>query len=341
MTYIVTPQPLEKGIEMPNQSQNTTSRVLSLDGGGIRGVMTAYWLAAAEDELNGHIADHVDLIAGTSTGSILAAALSKRIPASEIVDLYRERGRDIFPATGERLWNRLGRVFTQGPSAPKYDVEGLEDSLKDCLGNTKMSELHEETKLLITTYDTVIRQPIILKSWRREYSSVPLWEATKASSSAPTYFPAHKTGVLGSETALIDGGVVANNPTACAIAEAVRLNAEDGDRSLNDFVVGSFGTGESTRPISVSQAREWGALEWAVPIISVLMDGASDSASYIAGQLIPEGQYFRFDTKLDNAFDDMDDASTTNIDALLRVANAYLEDGGRKRIQKFCGQLTA
>lgn len=314
-------------------------RILTLDGGGIRGVMTAYWLSELEKLLGGPVAEHVDLIAGTSTGSILASALCKRIPAREIIELYREKGREIFPSTGERLWNRMGRLFSQGPSAPKYGGEGLQDALKECLGNTLMSELEDHPKLLITAYNTVIREPVIFKSWREEYTFVPLWEAAKASSSAPTYFPAHITGVLGAETALVDGGVVANNPTACAIAEGVKLNAIKDGCPMNRFIVGSFGTGESTRPIGVSQAKEWGALEWAVPIISVLMDGAADSVSYIARQLLAEEHYYRFDTKLDKAFDDMDDASRTNIEALLNVAQAYLSSDGQKKLARFAKHL--
>ncbi len=306
-------------------------RILALDGGGIRGVMTAWWLAHLEKKLGKPTADHFDLIAGTSTGSILACALCKRIEAKDIVELYRERGRDIFPSTGSRLWDRLGRTFTQGFSAPKYGDEGLRSALRDCLGETRMGELDNSPKLLVTSYNTVSREAIVFKSWRDEYANVPLWEAAKASSSAPTYFPAHVTGVLGAQAPLVDGGVVANNPAACAIAEAVRLN-EDAETGigLRDFIVGSFGTGESTRPITIKQAREWGAVEWAVPVISVLMDGAADSVSYIAKQLIRNDRYFRVDCPLDKAFDDMDDASTTNIEALLNVAQRHLSSGGGK-----------
>ncbi len=319
-------------------------RILSLDGGGIRGVMTAHWLAALEDRLGGPVSKHVDLIAGTSTGSILGSALCIGVPAAEIVDLYRDRGREIFPATVERLWDRARRsIFElQGPSAPKYSDEGLEDTLRAQFGEITMGDLPERPGLMVTAYNTQTRRPEMFKSWRAKHAHVPLWEAAKASSSAPTYFPAHVTGVLGGRAPLVDGGVVANNPTACAIAEAVRLNLEGGGVPLDRFVVGSFGTGENDRPITLEAAREWGALEWAVPIISVLMDGAGEAVNYIAAKLLPEDRYVRLDRRLERGFDDMDDASRTNIDALLNLAEDYLrkEDGG-ERIEKLATLLEA
>jgi len=263
-------------------------RILSLDGGGVRGVLSAVWLTYLEKK-SGPVADNFDLIAGTSTGAILACALAERIPASDIADLYRDRGREIFPTAGGRLWDRLGRTFTQGPSAPKYSDAGLERTLRDVLGRTRLGDLSEGPALLVTAYDTFAREAVVFKSTKEEHADVPLWEAAKASASAPTYFPAHVTDVLGAASPMIDGGVVANNPVACAIAEAVKLNRRGNAAAvLPRLIVGSFGTGESAREISIAKAREWGALEWAVPIINVLMDGAADSAHYIARQLISE-----------------------------------------------------
>ena len=146
-------------------------------------------------------------------------------------------------------------------------------------------------------------------------------EVCRASSAAPTYFPAHAMKVEGRDCALIDGGVVANNPTACAIAEALRKDAQvDNSR---DLVVLSVGTGERTRSISLAAAREWGALEWAVPIIDVLFDGNTDSVDYIARYLVGNG-YFRMQEHLHIGLDDLDDTSATNLIALEFMAKEYL-----------------
>ncbi len=143
--------------------------------------------------------------------------------------------------------------------------------------------------------------------------------------------------VEGRPTSLIDGGVVANNPTACAIAEAMRKDARvDNSR---DLVVLSIGSGERNRPISLRSAREWGALEWAIPIIDVLFDASSDSVDYIAHYLIGSG-YLRMQTELLVGLDDLDDTSATNIAALEVLARGYLADPlTRSRLQALVAQL--
>lgn len=293
--------------------------VLSLDGGGIRGLMSAVWLAAVEKRLGGPIGTRLSLVAGTSTGSILAAAVASGIPAEEIVRLYETHGSTVFPSTAERLWSRARRLFSEGPSAPKYDGEGLEQVLRLAFGAAKFGDLPVRT--MVVAYDVRRRNATVMKSWREEYRDLDVADVVKASCSAPTYFPAHLVRIEGEVEPLVDGGVVANNPTACAIAEAIRLREK---RSLDDLLVLSIGTGESTREISAAQAKEWGALEWAVPVIDVLMDGAADAVDYIAARLLPDGRYFRLQTRLTEALDDMDDATRANLAALKKAARDRL-----------------
>lgn len=170
-----------------------------------------------------------------------------------------------------------------------------------------------------------------------------MWEICKASCSAPTYFPAHVMKLGKARTPLIDGGVVANNPTACAIAEGVRVNKgrPAGERAeIDDFVVASFGTGELTRPIDIAEALEWGALEWAVPIIDVLFDGSTDAVNYIATQILDDDRYFRFQARLDAAYDDMDNADATNLNALANTARRCLSaEGGDALLDRLAAQL--
>lgn len=308
-------------------SQNNPYRILSLDGGGIRGLMTAVWLHRLEDRLDGPLHQYFDLVAGTSTGAILACAVSRGISAKKIIDLYVERGREVFPGTADRLWSRLSRTFSEGLSAPKYDGEGLEKALKAVFRTTLFRTLKVKPTL-VTSYDTLTRTPVVFKNTQDRFQSIKVWEICKASAVAPSYFPAHVTEIAGARTPLIDGGVVANNPSACAIAEGIRINEErEPDRRipLDDFVVASFGTGQATRPISIEDAQEWGALEWAIPIVDVLFDGSADAADYISRQLIRSANYFRFQTVLHEAYDDMDNADRTNIEALMRIATAYID----------------
>lgn len=315
-------------------------RILALDGGGIRGLITAVWLQRLEEKLRGPAAEHFDLLAGTSTGSLLACALALGIPARQIVDLYRERGRLVFPGPASRLWSRFERAFTQGVSAPKYDGKGLDEELRRVFGGARLGELKRPT--LAVSYDTFNRQVVVFKSYRERHAQLPVWQVCRASSSAPAYFPACIMELGEAEIPLIDGGVVANNPTACAIAEGVRLNGAKSPKERigpTNFVVASFGTGELSRPITSDEATEWGALEWAIPLIDVLFDGSTDAVDYIATQILKEGNYFRFQTRLERAYDDLDDASATNVNALIATAQGYLAAGGEKLLDRLVKRI--
>ncbi|PIE22824.1 MAG: patatin [Planctomycetota bacterium] len=305
-------------------------RVLALDGGGIRGLMTAVWLEALEKrlqrELGQSLTESFDLVAGTSTGSILACAISSGLSASEIRQMYVKEAAAIFPGRLSRIWSRLGRFFDEGLSAPKYDGLGLEAALRRLFGDLRFGELQIKPTL-VTSYNTLTRCATVFKNTRERFADLCVWELTKASSAAPTYFAAQLLSVDGVEAPYIDGGLAANNPAACAIAEAIR----DSGRPLSEIVVASFGTGESTRSISIKEAQEWGALEWAIPVIDVLMDGAADTTEYIVKQLLAPEHYFRFQTPLDDAYDDMDNADNTNLGALQNLALAYLRKREVKR----------
>lgn len=298
-------------------------RILSLDGGGIRGLVTCRWLAGAEDALlaagKPGLMKSFDLYAGSSTGAIVASGLAIGLSPDTIAAMYRDNRHAIFPGMASRLWSRATRLFSAGPSAPQYDGKGLEKVLKKAFGDTRLGQV--KVPLLVTGYDTISRTPVIFKSFKPEHQDLPLWEVCRASAAAPTYFPAHGMKVQGKQCALIDGGVVANNPTACAIAEALRKDTRAG--VPQDLVVLSIGTGARTRSIDLASAREWGALEWAVPIIDVLFDGNADSVDYIARHLVGDS-YFRMQAELAIGMDDMDDVSETNVAALEAVARDYL-----------------
>lgn len=299
-------------------------RILSIDGGGIRGVVSCIWLdgvaQALRDTARPDLIASFDLLAGSSTGAMIACALGLGLSPAQAGQLYRIHRHTIFPGMPGRLWSRLGRVLQSGPSAPRYDGRGLERVLREVFGEARLGELSQPTLLL--AYDTISRKPVVFKSFRPEHADLKIWEVCRASAAAPTYFPAHGMDVEGRAHSLIDGGLVANNPTACAIAEALRK--DERLQGSDDLVVLSVGSGERNRPIDLASAREWGALEWAIPIIDVLFDGSTDSVDYIAQQLVGDG-YFRMQAELLVGLDDLDDTSDTNLLALETLARTYLE----------------
>ena len=300
-------------------------RVLTLDGGGIRGLVSAIWLEALDERLRaagkGALHQRFDLIAGSSTGALIAMGLGIGMPPKDITELYETFGDDVFPGAAERLWSRVTRTFTQGLSAPRYSPKGLERVLKRVFGDRTLGSV--SPRAMAIAYDTVTRNPLFFKSYKPQHADIALWEVCRAATAAPTYFPAHLATIERRRRALIDGGVVANNPTACAIAEAVRLN---NDASLQGIVLLSVGTGDATRPISEREATSWGALEWAIPIIDVLFDGSADSVDYIARQLLGDGHYFRLQTPLTRGYDDFDNVDRTNLLALRATAQAHLDE---------------
>lgn len=309
-------------------------RILSLDGGGIRGYLSALWLAAVDDALlaagKSPLPEAFDLVAGSSTGAIVACAIGIGMPPDHLARLYRRHGDTIFPGMAQRLWSRTSRLFTAGPSAPRYDGRGLERVLAEEFGDRTFGSLARPT--LVTAYDTLGRHAVIFKSFKPEHAPLRIRDVLRASCAAPTYFPAHPLRVEGRDCVLVDGGVVANNPTACAIAEALRKDAAV-DRTA-ELVVLSVGSGERNRPIALRDAREWGALEWAVPIIDVLFDGSTDAVDYIAAQLVGDG-YVRLQAELSVGLDDLDDTSATNFLALDALAAEYLaRDATRAAIRR-------
>ncbi|MBB1089159.1 patatin-like phospholipase family protein [Lysobacter sp. SG-8] len=314
-------------------------RILSLDGGGIRGLVSSLWLSGVEDAMKQAgkpgLLKHFDLMAGSSTGALVACGLAVGRSPDQLAALYRAQRHTIFPGMTGRLWSRASRLLSDGPSAPRYDGKGLEKVLKKVFGDTTLGQAR--IPLLITSYDTLNRTPVVFKSFKPAHAALPMWEVCRASTAAPTYFPAHGMTVEGYKCSLIDGGIVANNPTACAIAEAMRK-----DRALDrahDLVVLSIGTGERNRPIPLKDAREWGALEWASPIIDVLFDGNTDSVDYIARHLVGDG-YYRMQAELTPGLDDLDDVSDTNVAGLESMARTYLlQASTRRMLRELVGKL--
>lgn len=319
-----------------------TYRILSLDGGGIRGIMTAVILSEVERQLNKPLNQHFDLIAGTSTGSILAAAIATGRKSEEIVQLYQRKGRRIFPYSSRFSLQRLKLILQYGLSAPKYSDEGLISVLKEEFGATKLSDLYDSPQLLIVAYDTLNREPIVFKSWRKDehYFHVSLWEACVCSASAPVYFPAHLLQTPLRKYSVIDGGVAANNPSACALAEAIRLK-----NKIEDISVLSIGTGDSDRPIRWENARGWGVSQWIWKgrLIDVLFDASADIHDYITKQVMSEpelenkdcGRYLRLQPEIDKAA--MDEASPEHIAKLVGVAQNYVEEN-KERLKNFIRQ---
>jgi predicted acylesterase/phospholipase RssA len=304
-------------------------RILALDGGGIRGIIPAMVLAELERRTRRPIAELFDLIAGTSTGGILALGLvcpgrggKPHHTAQAMVDLYEKDGPKIF-ARGP--WHRItaiGNLLEE-----KYPSLGVDKVLEAHFGEAMLSQAL--TRVFVTSYDIETREPYFFKSHRATKDprrDHPMRDAARATSAAPTYFepakiPSHDPWGY---KALVDGGVYANNPATCAVVEALC----EFDATIGDIVMLSLGTGELTRPIMYDDARKWGAANWVKPVLNVVFDGVSDTVNYQVQSLLTKGgaldQYLRIQPTLTPANDDMDDASPRNLEQLKELGERMI-----------------
>lgn len=224
-------------------------KILSIDGGGIRGVFPAHILKCISDRLHVSIIDNIDLVTGTSTGSIIAAALACRIDPERIIALYREKGKTIFTPRVSFLPRFLRPGFHS-----IYKNEALYKELTSVFQDIKLGDI--TTPLIIPATDIGNGLVHVFKSSYSpeftRYKDRYVRDAVMASCSAPTYFDPTKV----SEYLLADGGLWANNPSLVALIDAQkRLNI-----SRSDIQILSIGTGHSKKVYGTKPHRKWGLL---------------------------------------------------------------------------------
>lgn len=306
-----------------------TVRILSIDGGGIRGVIPARVLANIEERAECRISELFDLIVGTSTGGILALGLTKPktktkepYKAAELLGLYKNEGRRIFARS---VWHRaaaLGNLLDE-----KYSADGLEAVLEEYFEDAMLSQAL--TGVIVSAYELESRIPWFFKSRKARQGPAfdyPMKDVARATSAAPTYFePARiKTKDAPGYWTLVDGGVFANNPAMCGVAEALRHGKGA------KVIVLSLGTGSLTRKLPYEAAQDWGLAGWARPILDVVFDGVSETIDYQLKQMCSAAtqvsKYLRLQTTLDIANDDMDDATEDNVHQLMVLGDRIISE---------------
>lgn len=243
-------------------------KILSLNGGGMRGFVTALILAKAENNIGKSLRESVDLITGVSTGSIIGAALANGMAAQRVVSMYRELQPAIF---GNRR-NMLRWLFNS-----RFPSDGLMRVLRDNM-NTPLGEL--ETRLMIPAYrisgaDTGYTREKFWKSWREGDAKTSLWEVCMASSAAPGMFDPVKIG----DEYYVDGGVAANNPSTCAIAEGIQLGAPLSHISILHI-------GSTPLPAIEKPASFRGLLNTMTSVPGLMVDATVDVIGYQCQRLL-------------------------------------------------------
>ncbi|GAU17377.1 hypothetical protein TSUD_232530 [Trifolium subterraneum] len=335
--------------------------VLSIDGGGVRGIIPGVILANLESQLQAidgehvRIADYFDVIAGTSTGGLITAMLATPDPkknnrplmaATEIVPFYRKNLPLIFP----QKCGKFGKLIntTKSLIGPKYNGKHLHKLIKEMTKDTFLRKTL--TNVVIPTFDVEELQPTIFSSYQVKVDSslnVPLADICIATSAAPTYLPAHyfeklnKSGTVMRKYNLIDGGMCANNPTMVAIREVTKdmmIRPEDSEKGIeyDRFIVISIGTGsnKNEKKYNAKMVAKWGALTWlcnagATPIIDCFSEASSDMVDYHNSVIFTAFQsndnYLRIqDDTLEGDVASVDISTKKNLDNLVKVGDNLL-----------------
>ncbi|KAA3457471.1 patatin-like protein 3 isoform X2 [Gossypium australe] len=328
--------------------------VLSIDGGGIRGIIPSVLLASLESKLqeldgpNARIADYFDIVAGTSTGGLIATMLTApnkdngRQPlykAKDIAKFYLENSPKIFPQDS-----------INKSAGPKYDGVYLRSLINQLLGDITLKQTL--TNLVLPTFDIKLLQPVIFSTNDakvNDWKNAKLADACIGTSAAPTLLPAHRFKTKGSDGKthsfdLIDGGVAANNPTLIAIhvwMESFKQNAKFNDIEPMDnkrMLVLSLGTGIACMdpPLyDADKANNWGMLDWTfhngnTPLLDGCGQASSDMVDFHVSALFRTSRckenYLRIqDDSLKGAASTADIATEENLQKLVEIGNELLK----------------
>ncbi len=322
--------------------------ILSIDGGGIRGLIPLRVLEALNSRLTrcgvtAPLYSAFDLMAGTSTGGLIAAGLCAPRPggasgetAATIAELrafFELEAREIFRTS---ISARRARTVT-GPFGfldEAYDARPLEKLLKDRFGWTSLAS--GLTKLVLTAYDIERRRPVFVTNGLEENGGRPddyyFWQAVRATTATPAFFEPARVENLSRrrDEALIEGGVFMNDPAIAAYLATRMLGWNE-----DELVIVSLGTGHAPdRAFAYEDALGWGGLGWmqpskGAPILSILRDGQTQSSVYQARHILnalPGVAYHRLDVSLPAESEDIDNARPGNIIALNGAADRVIRD---------------
>jgi patatin-like phospholipase/acyl hydrolase len=261
-------------------------RILSFDGGGIRGLVTLAMLKKIQTEVP-NLVNQTDLFAGTSTGGIIALGLAAGKTVDELISLYLDNGEKIFDDSWFDNIVDLGKI-----GGADYSQDNLENILEKIFGPLKLDGLAK--KVLIPSFDLDNEnedpnkrtwKPIFFHNFPGEDSDGDraVVDIALCTSAAPTFFPSHN--------GYVDGGVVANNPSMAALTQTQDPRAELNPRpALGDVRMLSLGTGTVLSYIK-GKRQNWGYAQWTKPLINLLLDASMGIADYQCRQIMRQNYH--------------------------------------------------
>ncbi|NJD21603.1 MAG: hypothetical protein FIA82_02880 [Melioribacter sp.] len=262
-------------------------RIISIDGGGIRGIIPATVLLRLNtDPALKNFLNKADLIAGTSTGGLLALGIANNMDPAVMQKIYIDDGEKIFDDSWLDDIKDLGNLI-----GADYDIANLEKVLKRIFGNIKLKTLKK--KILVTAFDLDNESKSVnARSWKPKIfhnfdgadsdGEELAYKVGLYTSAAPTFFP--------SVDGYIDGGVFASNPSMCALSQSQDIRSISSPPKLDEIMLLSLGTGISLNYIK-GKSLDWGEAQWVKPLISLMMDGVNGIADYQCKQILKNNYY--------------------------------------------------
>ncbi|MGE0569309.1 MAG: patatin-like phospholipase family protein [Bacteroidia bacterium] len=317
-------------------------RILSIDGGGLRGVVPLTILQKFEALTGQPIWKSFDLIAGTSTGGLLASAITipkntknhnegAKYSLDDLMRVYLERGKEIFPPPS----NFFGDLFktTDGAFSPMFSDKGIHKVFTDVCGDARLAETL--THIMVSTYDLNNNVPLFFKSRaarNNDEQNIKIYDIARATSAGPTYLPAYEliypNDKEDKNRLCIDGGVFINNTSLGALAEFSKHHAQYGygkeneDIIYEDVFVLSIGTGSYSGRISADEAKNKGKLFWATRISDIMMKGVNQTTHYEMNEMMETGNYLRLSIDiLEEKHSEMSRADKETSDYLINETN--------------------
>lgn len=304
--------------------------ILSLDGGGMKGLILLTQLVKLEEMLGKPLYKHFNMISGTSTGGIVAALLSIGISAKDILDVYTHHGKSIF----KKEFLRFGFL------RPKYNDKYYNKLIKYYVGDIRLADIKNNV-LLLVGYNATTNTRKLFKSKlakKNEDENYTLYDAIRVTSSAPTYFKPHQ--IEGDDSYYIDGGLVINNPALASYLYAKNIINEFSQKINHHINILSFSTGNIDKPIKPVVIKG-GKINWALKSVKILLSEQAETTDYNLDGIYKynPGVYKRCLSTIKYSSGVIDDASQKNVLNMIKDGELSIENNLHK-IQEFIKKTT-
>ncbi len=309
-------------------------KILSIDGGGIKGLYSSKILEHLEDQVKSPLSDYFDLISGTSTGGLIAMALSLKVPAREIVSFYKTEGPLIFKNT--LPFSRRLRFLQQLLIQSKYSAKNLKSSLEKIFNDKKISD--SNNLLCIPSFNVTTGSNRVFKydhealiGTDNNRSMVDVGLATAA---APTYFPLHKIG----NPYFVDGGIWANNPALCGLLEAIRFFVGKPPKLYNAVSILSIssltdGSGFHIRKkkIQLFDFQRLSFRSWNSKLFQITLDGQSEFVDFFLRSISSDFDFGCTYRRIPSHKVDPSNISSIDLDMASQKSIELLEEYGNRQ----------